>query len=202
MKQMMLAACSLAILMFSCKQAPQTGTYTVEKSSSVAWKGYLTAEQFNHGTFDVNSTDITTKDGLVTEGSFVIPIASLTVLNLDGPPKEQFLHHLQSEDFFNVVKYPDATFSITTVTPYTATGAATEIASANYMVKGNFNMLGVIKELSFPANISTEGNKLKVDAKFSINRLEYGMKYASDPKAELYIMPDVSLELHLTANKK
>lgn len=90
---------------------------------------------FNHGTFSVNSTDLKVKDGIVTDGTFSIPISSLNVLNLTGEPKGQLEGHLKSEDFFNILLHPTATFKITSTEPYSNSHQDDVVSGANYVIE-------------------------------------------------------------------
>ncbi|WP_454804639.1 YceI family protein [Mucilaginibacter phyllosphaerae] len=55
----------------------------------------------------------------MTSGSFIIPIVSLNVLNLEGDLKAMLENHLKSGDFFNGAIHPNAKFEIKKVSPYT-----------------------------------------------------------------------------------
>jgi len=76
-------------------------------------------------------------------------------------PMEKLTNHLRSEDFFDVEKHPTAKFESTSVTAGEVTG--------------NLTLLGNTKEISFPADVKIEGNKLEVRGSFKIDRTEFGM---------------------------
>lgn len=100
--------------------------------------------------------------------------------------------HLKTADFFDVAKYPDATFASTTIKAGGEKGAS-------HTVTGNLNLHGVNKSISFPATIAVAPDVATVDATFSINRKDFGINYAG--AANNLIRDDVVLTLRIRANK-
>ena len=74
--------------------------------------------------------------------------------------------HLQNSDFFNVPKWPLATFK--------AKGMKA-LGKNRYRVSGALTMMGVTKPVSFPATVTLRGGKLVVKADFKIDRTQWGM---------------------------
>ena len=56
-------------------------------------------------------------NGKIKEGTFVIPIASIKNFDLPESLKPVLLDHLKSADFFNMVLYPEAGFSLQKMVP-------------------------------------------------------------------------------------
>jgi len=81
--------------------------------------------------------------------------------------KEKLTKHLKSPDFFDVGKYPTATFRSTEIKK---DGDAHTIA-------GDLTLHGVTNRISFPATISATGAEVSASAEFSINRQDYGISY-------------------------
>ena len=76
--------------------------------------------------------------------------------------------HLKSPDFFNVKSNPKARFVSTRI----------EKDGAAYKVTGDLTLIsGTTKSVSFPAKLSLTGDKLDLDARFKINRNDYGITY-------------------------
>jgi polyisoprenoid-binding protein YceI len=98
--------------------------------------------------------------------------------------------HLQTPDFFDVGKFPKATFVSTKIEPNTAAGAT-------HTVTGNFDLHGVKKSISFPANIQSTADSVSVNAEFSINRKDFGIAYAG--KADDLIRDGVVIKLTIKA---
>jgi polyisoprenoid-binding protein YceI len=100
--------------------------------------------------------------------------------------------HLKTADFFDVAKYPEATFVSTAI-------KAGGDKGASHTVTGNLTMHGATKSVSFPATIAVTGDVASVDASFSINRKDFGINYAG--AANNLIRDDVVLTLTIRANK-
>ena len=101
---------------------------------------------------------------------------------------EKLTSHLKSADFFDTEKFPKSTFNITGIEKQS------EIA---YVVSGNLTLHGETKNISFPATVSENGDHVKIDAKFDINRKDFGIVYAG--KADDLIRDEVVIELKLEA---
>lgn len=96
--------------------------------------------------------------------------------------------HLQTPDFFDVAKFPKATFVSTKIEPATNAGTSHEVT-------GNFDLHGVKKSITFPATIHLTPESVTVDAEFSINRKDFGLVYAG--KADDLIRDGVVIKLTL-----
>ncbi|MGI8732170.1 MAG: YceI family protein [Pyrinomonadaceae bacterium] len=99
--------------------------------------------------------------------------------------------HLKSPDFFDVAKYPEATFVSTEIKPGGEKGTHT--------VTGNLNLHGVTKSITFPATIAVNPDAITVDSTFSINRKEFGINFAG--AADNLIRDEVVLTLKVRGVK-
>lgn len=104
---------------------------------------------------------------------------------------EKLTRHLKSGDFFDVEKFPKASFKSTAITAG-GTGGAT------HTVTGNLELRGVTKQISFPATIKL-ADGVHVDAEFAINRKDFGINYAG--MADDLIKDEVLIKLKLDAKK-
>lgn len=84
---------------------------------------------------------------------------------------EKLTQHLSSPDFFDVAKYPTATFKSTSITK----------ADTGYTVAGDLTLHGVTKGISFPAEIALSGGELTAKAEFAINRKDFEIVYPGKP---------------------
>ena len=96
--------------------------------------------------------------------------------------------HLKTPDFFDVAKFPKATFVSTKIEPGTKAGTTHEVT-------GNFDLHGVKKSITFPATIHVTPESATVDAEFSINRKDFGIVFAG--KADDLIRDGVVIKLTL-----
>lgn len=105
---------------------------------------------------------------------------------------EALTKHLKTADFFDVAKYPQATFVSTAIKAGGESGAT-------HTVTGNLTMHGVTKSITFPATIAVTPDVASVDSSFSINRKDFGINYAG--AADNLIRDEVVLTLRIRANK-
>jgi polyisoprenoid-binding protein YceI len=100
--------------------------------------------------------------------------------------------HLKTADFFDVAKFPEATFVSTSI-------KAGGDKGASHTVTGNLTMHGVTKAITFPATINVTPDVATVDSSFSINRKDFGINYAG--AADNLIRDEVVLTLRIRGNK-
>ena len=86
---------------------------------------------------------------------------------------EKLTGHLKSADFFDVAKYPKATFVSTSLTEAPAGSAG----GATHMLKGNLNLHGVEKEVSIPVVAQQTAEGVRATSEFTINRHDWGISY-------------------------
>ena len=161
-------------------------------SSSI---GFLGAKVTNThaGGFGAIAGSAVTKDGAPVSARFDVTMATLwadTATPEPGSGPFKLTSHLKSPDFFNVDQHPTATFTSTAI-------AAAEGDNA-YTVTGTLEILGKANEVTFPATIVV-GDTVKADAKFSINRQDWGITYPGKP--DDLIKDEVALTIDLTLNK-
>jgi polyisoprenoid-binding protein YceI len=99
--------------------------------------------------------------------------------------------HLQTPDFFDVAKFPKATFTSTKIEP---------AGGSNYNITGNFDLHGVKKAITFPAMIQVAPDNVTVSAEFSINRKDWNLTYPG--KADDLIRDGVVIKLNVNAPRK
>jgi polyisoprenoid-binding protein YceI len=85
--------------------------------------------------------------------------------------------HLKSADFFDVQKFPMATFKssgITAAPPGIGHGAT-------HMITGTLDLHGVQKTITFPARVDVTPQGVHATSEFSINRQDWGVAYKGMP---------------------
>lgn len=115
-----------------------------------------------------------------------IDTASVTV---DEP---KLTGHLKTPDFFDVEKFPKATFVSTAIQAGGQNGAT-------HTVTGNLELHGTTKSISFPATIRAAAEAVETDAEFAINRKDFGIVYPGKP--DDLIKDEVLIKLKIHANK-
>ena len=184
-----------------------SGTYVIDpQSSDVKWKGSKPTGVHN-GVVPISGGTVTVQDGNVTGGTVEINMQGLTVLDLEGDSKMKLEAHLKGsdptkeQDFFNVDKYPKATYAITSVSPLS------NDADGTHMVNGNLTIKDITKPVSFKARISMGDGKLTATTpEFGVDRTEYDIKFKSQKffnnLRDDFINDEFKLQINVTANKQ
>ena len=94
--------------------------------------------------------------------------------------------HLKAPDFFDVKRFPTAKFVSSSVTK----------GKEGHVVTGELTMHGQTKKVTFPATITTSADGVKLDAKFNINRNDWGISFGKGNIAD-----EVGLTLNVAATK-
>jgi len=105
---------------------------------------------------------------------------------------DKLTEHLKTADFFDVAKFPQATFTSNEIKPGGDKGAS-------HTITGNFQLHGITKSISFPATIGVTPDGINVESTFSINRKDFAINYAGP--ADNLIRDDVVMSLHIKAAK-
>ena len=105
---------------------------------------------------------------------------------------DKLTEHLKTPDFFDVAKFPQATFTSNEIKPGGDKGAS-------HTITGNFQLHGITKSISFPATISVTPDGINVESTFSINRKDFAINYAGP--ADNLIRDEVVMSFHIKARK-
>lgn len=170
-------------------------------NSTIDWTGKKPTGAHT-GTIDLAEGTVQTQDGAVESGSFTIDMTSIKVTDLEGDEKASLEGHLKGEGeekqdhFFNVAKYPTATFQITGITE----------EGGKTMVQGNLKMKGTEKNISFPATVRMNGDMMNLESEvFTIDRTTWGVNYGSksvfENLGDKFINDDIELKVSLQASK-
>lgn len=124
------------------------------------------------------------------EGGFIEVTIDTTSVDSDAA---KLTKHLKNEDFFNVEKFPKATFVSTAITAGGAQGAT-------HTITGNLELNGIKKSISFPAKITITDAEVTSTTEFSINRKDFGIVYNGKP--DNLIRDDVVIKLDIKATRK
>ncbi|WP_288438038.1 YceI family protein [uncultured Chryseobacterium sp.] len=183
-------------------------TLMVDTAGSVVnWKAFHKGGMAPRwGTLTVKSGDLSVDGGQVSAGNFVIDMSSIkvdpaSVTEKDKKPAE-LETHLKSPDFFDVAKNPTSDFKITSVTDLKE-APKDAVAGANKTVSGNLTLSGKTMNVTFPAKVDVAENSAAIQAKFTVNRADWGLKFGTseaDP-AEWMISKDIEIAIDVKAKK-
>ena len=155
--------------------------YVVRGSSTIRFVGSKVTGKHDGGFKNFAGT-ISVADGKIV-GLPVIQINMKTI----WADNEKLTGHLKSADFFDVQKYPMATFTATSIEP----------ADGQCKMTGNLDLHGVTKSISFPAKIEVTDDAVTLEADFAINRKDFNVNYPG--KQNDLIRDNVILKLAIKA---
>lgn len=186
------------------KPEPTAVTLKVDtEKSEVKWTGRKVLVKSAHtGTIKVKSGELEWKDNTITKGNFVIDMASLSNTDLKGNPKQADLEgHLKSADFFEVSKYPESKFVITSVKVLPTPPAV----GPTHEITGDLTLKGETHSVTFPAAVTKTDKGAEAVANFKLDRTVWNVKYGSDKfftgLGDKVIANDIELALKIIANK-
>ncbi len=187
----------LALLLFTVTINAQTTFKANTDNAKINWKGFKPTGD-HYGTINLKNGSFTTNNNQITSGEFTIDMNSIVNLDMDATSEwnTKLVNHLKSEDFFDVKKYPTATFKIT----------STEKKGNKILVKGNLIIKNKSNPIEFLATIKIENNQLVFDSEiFKIDRSKWGIEYKSksffNDLADKFIYDDMEISITIKANK-
>jgi polyisoprenoid-binding protein YceI len=171
--------------------APKTGgeTLTISPDNSKIEFEASKVTRSHNGSFKQFSGTIDLISNMADQSAVKIDIDTASVVT----DEDQLTGHLKTPDFFDVAKYPKATFVSTSIQPSTTPGAT-------HTVAGNFDLHGVKRAIAFPATIQIAPDSVSVNAEFAINRKDWGLLYPG--KADDLIRDMVTLRLTIKVPRK
>lgn len=189
-------ALSMTMLMVACADAPEgqkveaneaVGTETADmdattdaityivdpEASEIDWVGSKPGGQHT-GSVKLASGELMVNNEELVGGTFTLDMTTITDEDLEGEKKAKLEGHLKTGDFFEVEKFPTATFEVVSVEP------ATDNPDASHHITGNLAMKGTTKSVTLPATVEmTEEGLMATTPKFTINRTEWGVNFKS-----------------------
>lgn len=161
-----------------------TTTNVIKEKSSIEWVGAKVTRDHN-GKFNAFDGSIAYAGNQPSGVSFDIDLNSI---ESDDP---KLTAHLKSPDFFDVAKYPKATFTSTSLTPATA-GTAN---GATHELRGTLDMHGMKKDVTIPVKAEVTPEGVHTTSEFTINRHDWGISYKG--MADDLIKDNVLIKLNL-----
>ena len=186
--KVVIATLALGLLTFAGVAAPKV--VNVNKSaSSIAWLAKKVTGEHN-GTVGISAGALNIDGSKLIGGNFTIDLKTIKALDITDPGYNQkFIGHITSGDFFEIEKFPTASFVITKV--------------AGKQVTGNLTVKGITKSITFPAEIAVKGGKVTAKANITIDRTDFNIKYGSkkffDSIGDKAIYDDFALTVSLVS---
>ena len=182
-----LIAASISLYSFApkAKNADVVTFNVTAQKSKVDFTGSKKSD-YHTGYFPIKSGAVQVNGGKLVGGSFVIDIAGLKVTDAGGGEKLQ--GHLSSADFFDITKFGEASFTITSI-EYTKADRAT--------IKGDLNLKGIKAPVTFSAVIRNADDKgFFAEAFMPFDRTLFGINYGIG-----MIDSEVQLAIHIYGTK-
>lgn len=224
MKQVfLLGILFLGLSMTACKEKAQTdantdvvvtdetntadGTYVIDPQTSIVkWKGSKPTGVHN-GTVPVASGTVTVANGNITGGTVEIDMQGIIVNDLEGDNKANLESHLKGstpgkeEDFFNVDKYPKATYVINSAS------ILENDPDGTHMLNGTLTIKDISKPVNFKARVNLDGNKLSATTpEFPVDRTEYDIRFKSrkffNNLQDDFVNDEFTLQIEVNATKQ
>jgi len=186
--KVVIATLALGLITFASVAAPKV--VNVNKSaSSIAWLAKKVTGEHN-GTVGISAGALNVNGNKLIGGNFTIDLKTIKALDITDPGYNQkFIGHITSGDFFEIEKFPTASFVITKV--------------AGNQVTGNLTVKGITKSITFPAEIAVKGGKVTAKANITIDRTDFNIKYGSkkffDSIGDKAIYDDFALTVSLVS---
>lgn len=162
--KVIIATLAVGLVTFAGVAAPKA--VNINKSaSSIGWLAKKVTGEHN-GTVGISAGALNVDGNKLVGGNFTIDLKSIKDLDItDANYNQKFIGHISSGDFFEVEKFPTATFVITKV--------------AGNQVTGNLTVKGITKSITFPAEIAVKGGKVTAKANITIDRTDFNIRYGS-----------------------
>lgn len=167
------------------------------KESIVTWKGskVFAPEQAHTGYVYISKGELMIEKGQLANGAVEVDMNTITdpVHGSDN----NLINHLKDPDFFDVKKFPIATFAIIRVA---------SVNAENINVTGNLTIKGITHAVTFPAKIEVKGEIVNAIGKVTIDRTKWDVRYNSgkfyDNLADKAISDDIEFDMKIVATKE
>jgi polyisoprenoid-binding protein YceI len=171
--------------------APTGATETLALDPGASTVGFLGSKVTgkHEGKFEKVTGSITLAGGKAEGGKIAIEVETASVKS----DSEGLDKHLKNADFFDVEKFPKATFTSSEIKAGGSNGAT-------HTITGELELHGVKKTISVPATITVGADGVTGTSEFVINRKDFGITIAGKP--DDLIRDDVALKLSLKASRK
>lgn len=177
------------------------GVYRVDVEKSVLeWTG-RNINNRHHGRVALSGGQAVFDNGKLTSGSFSLDMKTITNLDLqDDGWRGMLLRHLNSDDYFDVERYPAATFELKGA----AVIAAATPGTPNMEIAGTLTIKDTARPLCFPAVVALqEDGSVKAQAALDIDRTLWNVCYGSGKLFErlgMHLVHDlISIEMFIVA---
>ena len=158
-------------------QAPDDRTYAVNRAeSSIEWIG-RNLNSTHRGTIAIADGTLEFRNRRLDSGRISIDMRSIKNTDIDDTDLRRLLEsHLESDDFFDVERFPTAELAIHSATPL----AGATPGAPNQQIAGELTVKDATHPIEFPAVVSLRDDRALVAvAQIEIDRTRWNVLYGS-----------------------
>ena len=160
--------------------------------SEVGWVGKSISDAHS-GKLKLSKAEIQFKNDKLVGGMFEADMSSITCTDIsDTTDNRHFIEHIANEDFFEVNKFPTASFTITDVK---------DLGDDSYEVTGRMKIKDKENPLTFTARVTPAEAGRRVSALITIDRTLYGIEYGAKDKPgsdkDWFILNEFTLNVNI-----
>lgn len=143
------------------------------QSSYVSWTGSKAdantgKDKAHNGKVGIKDAKVKLKGTTLEALSVTVDLNNMTNFDLPADMQGRLVSHLKSADFFDVVQFPDATFTSTKITKLTGD-------KFQFNMEGNIKVKGVSKPLNVKGHLVKDHGKTLLESEvFYLNGEEFG----------------------------
>ena len=160
--------------------------------SNIRWYGEELTGKTHFGDLKFKSGQIEVQDGVITSGTFVVDMSSLSVEDLSGGGKARLEGHLKSDDFFSVDKHSQATLKIT---------QKAKVEGDVQNLNGELTIKGIQHPIDFTMTLGANNSAV---AQLTFDRSKYNVRFRSgsffENLGDKLILDDIKMEVSLQLN--
>lgn len=157
------------------KEGTPEETYQIDTQASTAgWTGSkkLVVNYYDSGSIAIKRGEATIVNNALTGGHIVFDMTTINATSTGkGDGQDGLSIHLKSPDFFDVTKYPESKFTITTVQT-DAQGKTT--------LNGTLSIKDVTCPISIPVTVAAQNEGIQIKGVAAIDRSLWNVKYGSE----------------------
>jgi ligand-binding sensor domain-containing protein len=167
-----------------------------QKESRITWKGSMkiSAAEKHVGYVSISKGALWLEQNRLVGGSATIDMNAMEFA--DKNDKNTPIQHLQSADYFDVKRFPFATIEISQVD---------SLNDKTVQISGYLTIKTVSRLVSFPATIDIQNGVLTANAKFTIDRTNWGINFQSGKfykkMADEIVSDEIDFEIKIVGKK-
>lgn len=142
---------------------------------TLIWTGRKVTGEHTGG-LTISSGNLRMDGGRLSGAEIVVDMRSITCTDVSNPSSNaKLVAHLNSPDFFDTEKFPEALFRTTSVDPIPGAGAG----KPNHRITGDLTIKGITHPITFDALVFESEGSTRAAANLTFDRAKYDVRYRS-----------------------